>query len=96
MRSALKLLIIKMLSRAGLALTGPLGWLASLIIDRLLIKLEKWARHQAKVAKEAAQNFREKKNDEKNAEEYKEVLNSPNKTESQLDSSTSDFLNSKH
>lgn len=96
MTAALKLLIRKFLSRAGIALTGPLGWLASLVIDKLLIQFEKWARKKTKEAQDAIKNYGEKKTDEKNAQEYKEVLNSPAKSESQLDDATSDFLNGKH
>lgn len=89
----MKYLILALLKKAGVALSGPVGWLASLLIDRLLIWLEKKAREIYGDIRDRLKNDSERRKDEKNSEKYQQVLNDPNKSQAELDQATSDLLN---
>lgn len=94
MNKAISAIIMKLLARAGVAVSGPVGWFLSLFLDRFLIWVEKNIRYYAKVLSDKWKNDNLAKEDEKNEQKYNEVLNSDTKTEGDVDSATSDFLNS--
>jgi len=89
----MKNVILYLLKRAGITLSGPLGWVASILIDRLAVFLEKKIREAIKFLKDKAWLDSEKKKDEKNGQKLKDVLESDTKTESEIDEATSDHLN---
>lgn len=94
MNKAISAIIMKFLARAGVAVTGPIGWVLSLFVDRFVIWLEKNLSHYAKVIGDMWKNNQQTKKDEKNEQIYNEVINSETKTEADIDNATSDFLNS--
>lgn len=94
MKSAISAFIMKYLSRAGVAVSGPLGWILSLFVDRFAIWVEKKITVLAKWIKDSIAEKKQTKEDEKNEQNYIDVINKPDKTEQQIDDATSDFLNS--
>lgn len=94
MTKAISAIIMKLLARAGVAISGPVGWFLSLFVDRFVIWMEKNIRYYAKVLSDSWKNKNLAKEDEKNEQKYNEVLNSDTKTEADIDHATSDFLNS--
>lgn len=87
----MKNLFLLLLKRVGVSVSGPVGWLVSLFVDKFLVWLQEMGRRIIVSIKE---NLRAKK-DEKNEQKYQEVLNSDNKTEQDIDNATDDLLNGK-
>lgn len=87
----MKNLFLLLLKRIGVSSSGPVGWLASLFVDKFLV----WLREAAKQVYDRAKEAMRTKKDEKNEQKYQEVLNSDNKTEQDIDSVTDDLLNGK-
>jgi len=88
-RAVIKELILKLIARFGVAVTGLRGFVIKWFVEKFLVVLEKylrneWQKHLDRKAKAI---------DEKNAQKLKDVLESPNKTEADIDQATSDFLN---
>lgn len=94
MNKAISAIIMRLLARAGVAVTGPIGWFVSIFVNKFIIWFEKLARKLAKNLQDWVKNNQSKKEDEKNEQKYQEVINSDNKTEADIDSASSDFLNS--
>jgi len=86
-----KELILISLKKMGIL--TPLSWVASYFIDKLIVFLEKNVRRAFNMFIDSIKNKNLKKIDEKNEQKYQETLANPDKTEQQLDDSTSDFLN---
>jgi len=80
-----------LLKRVGVSVSGPIGWLVSLFVDKFLVWLQEMGR---RIIVNTKEKFRQKK-DEKNEQKYQEVLNSDNKTEQDIDNATDDLLNGK-
>lgn len=74
-----------------MSVSGPIGWLVSLFVDKFLVWLQEMGR---RIIVNTKEKFRQKK-DEKNEQKYQEVLNSDNKTEQDIDNATDDLLNGK-
>lgn len=89
----MKNLLLFLLKKAGVKLAGPLGWVASFLIEKIAIYLEKKLRQFFQYLKDSWEVKTKKQKDDKNAEKLKEVLESETKTESEIDNATSDFLN---
>ncbi len=89
----MKNLLLFLLKKVGVKLTGPLGWVASFIIEKLAIYLEKKLRQFFKYLKDSYEVKSKKKKDDENGQKLKDVLESETKTESEIDDATSDFLN---
>lgn len=89
----MKTAILLLLKKAGVALSGPLGWLASLFIDKLISFLFEKGKELFIYLKDKITNALERRVDEKNSAKYEETLSKPGKSESDIDSATSDFLN---
>ena len=94
MNKAISAIIMKFLARAGVAVSGPVGWIVSIFVNKFIIFAEKAIREVLKNIKDKLKNDQLKKEDEKNEQKYNEVINSETKTEADIDSATSDFLNS--
>lgn len=87
----MKNLFLLLLKRVGVSVSGPIGWLVSLFVDKFLVWLQEMGR---RIVVNTKEKFRQKK-DEKNEQKYQEVLNSDNKTEQDIDNATDDLLNRK-
>lgn len=87
----MKNLFLLLLKRVGVSVSGPVGWLVSLFVDKILVWLQEMGR---RIIVNIKEKFRQKK-DEKNEQKYQEVLNSDNKTEQDIDNATDDLLNGK-
>jgi hypothetical protein len=87
----MKNLFLLLLKKVGVSLSGPIGWLVSLFVDKIAVWVQEMIRRTIVNIKE---KFRAKK-DEKNEQKYQEVLNSDNKTEQDIDNATDDLLNGK-
>ncbi len=87
----MKNLFLLLLKRVGVSVSGPIGWLVSLFVDKFLVWLQEMGR---RIIVNTKEKFRQKK-DEKNEQKYQEVLNSDNKTEQDIDNATDDLLNGK-
>lgn len=90
----MKHLILIALKKMGVSLSGPLGWVASLILDRFVIWAEKQLLLLVKNLNEYFRHKKQEKIDEKNQEKYEQVVG-PESAPSQqeLDDATSDLLN---
>ena len=87
-------LVVSLLSKAGLSLTGPVGWLVSLILDRFLIWAEKLVRQAAADLLNWFKELKRGKVDEKNQEHYQDVIREDGApTQAEIDDATSDVLN---
>lgn len=88
----IKKLVLSYLVKAGLAASGPVNWVAAFMLNRALKPLQvELAKYLTWIEGQIAIQ-RQKEIDEKNRKKYEESLQD-GKTEQQLDSDTSDFLN---
>jgi len=80
-------LLAKGLARIGLSLSGPIGWIASFLVEKVLKKI-------GKVLKRAYIFFAEQKETEKEVKEYKKEINAPDATKEEISNEGSKFLSS--
>lgn len=90
----MKALIVSILSKMGVAATGPVGWLVSLVVDRFLIWAEVKGRDLIALAVEFFRQRRQGKVDEDNQDRYQQTIGEGSApTQEELENSTSDGLN---
>lgn len=90
----MKALFLSLLSKAGVAVTGPVGWLVSLIVDRFVVWAEVKLREFAKIAAEWMRQQRQGKIDEENQDRYQQTIGDGSApTQADLENDTSDVLN---
>ncbi len=79
--------IVKLLIRAGLSVTGPVGWIASFFIDKILKKA--WV-----YVMRGWNWISEKRETKKELKEYDDKINKPDATEREIKDAQKDFLSS--
>jgi len=87
-------LAAQILARLGLAMTGPLGWIASTVLAKYLLKAGKWISVKAKYWYALAKNKMAFKRDEKRVENVNNTLQDGVTEQAQVDASL-DLLNGK-
>lgn len=85
--------VLALLARAGIAMSWPVKWLVTQFLNYFFALVNKFIKKKVKEVKEDIAVKQAKKTDEKNSAKYEEVLKDENKTEADLDSATSNFLN---
>jgi hypothetical protein len=90
----MKQLIMSFLAKAGMSVTGPIGWLVSLIVDRFFVFAQRQISLWVGSIKEKLRKKNEEKVDDKNEAAYNEVTKPDSApTEQELEGATSDLLN---
>jgi len=89
-KAAIKVIMAKV----GAGLAGPVAFVLSLLIDKILLRIQeefnRWANQKA----QDKRNDELKKIDEEKAKEYKNVIGNSNSTEKDIEDASLDFLNS--
>lgn len=89
----MKKLTSLILQKLGVAVSGPIGWAASLLIDKLLGFLFNLLRDLAVAAKEKYENNQAKKEEAKAEDRYEDTLKEGANEEDQVNASI-DVINS--
>jgi hypothetical protein len=82
------------MAKIGAGLAGPVTFVLSLFIDKLLSYLQEAVSRWIKQKEQDAKNDELKKIDAEKAKEYKQVIGNPNSTEKEIEDASLDFLNS--
>ncbi len=88
----MKAALLRLLAKAGLKMGGLQTWIASLIIDKLLVLVKDLAIKSYVALKKFFKEKRQQKKDQRNEETYQDSLQDGVTEADQLDS-TSDVLN---
>lgn len=90
----MKAWIMAQIAKLGLKMSGIVGWVISLFLDKALAIAKDWISRLIEKMAEAARSKRQQKIDAKNVEAYNEVLaDESSPTQEQIDDVTSDLLN---
>jgi len=90
----MKAWILSLITKAGIKLSGPVGWLVSLILDRVLIWVGQGLKKLYSSVKEYFRRKQQEKVDHENEERYNQTVGEGSApTQEELEDATSDLLN---